>query len=655
MSKHYNTRSSSNAKTETDSKQEQSPERPRRDRSNSPEEMNKKPRNAPNNVSSLPQRSSEEAQAPIDQNLKRLRSGQPQFTISSTLESPGSPLASPLSTSEIPTDHKKLSTQDYLLSRRNRRLTQENVEARTNNTANLLSTNETDIDISPSKFSVCSENTTVSPSKAKKILVGTESAYDNEGNITNIYFRVNQQRADTKIVNSQGDHTIAHLMIVDTILHSTNLSIKSAIESFKDLAKNILSKGELVGFNKIIATPTHETKERREVYALVEGENKERQALAKKVNQSMKNDKILKFASHLTQLVEYFLTSVQKEKITTSYSKGRIQTDSAQGDKVKGASRALVMLNKLCKLCNLEGNDFKEELEYFISSLRKNNEDSRNEEECVIRHGLGRWNLALQKQEGENKNSKFKEPDTLANQLEEDSTEIIKKELLKGFRDNLVNQQDVMAKFMGDLIDYHHKIAFHISSESLKSKRRGSVMGVTKDEEVENEVVENEGVKSKRFPTLEQLKEEFPEITHTIIANQNNANNVTVTRKEVKDLCLILIKYKKLISYAFADLKKELDSNNIFDATFENFIETEILEKQGWKELAFKNSITRKMAGLDKKDILHEMSNLLKAQSDTSPDSDSDREDDTSALPSRSISPNESTPTLQSKEKQPHQ
>jgi hypothetical protein len=193
-----------------------------------------------------------------------------------------------------------------------------------------------------------------------------------------------------------------------------------------------------------------------------------------RADQEMKYAKIDQLANHLCQLSSSFLVGVQQDENTAFYSKGRLDKDKNEGNIVKAAARGLVMLDKLCALCeiNIENDEgkkiFESRLKIFINSLAKKR-DGESEEDHIMRYGINRFFAPPNKTTDEGKKA-----DKILEKINKETNPQKQKAILESLRNEALNNTDQIAELIGNLFDYQRVVKFDLDKavELTDSEKR---------------------------------------------------------------------------------------------------------------------------------------------------------------------------------------
>lgn len=321
--------------------------------------------------------------------------------------------------------------------------------------------------------------------KTDKIIVSNKIDASNPTLLEIKFFINSEQRPDTNIRGGgQGDHTTSYTAIIQALLETVNdEGIKNAIELVHNFGKSILmDNDERDRFKKIEHPEVLSNEQRHNVKKALDGTDQKE--LSTPASDMLKYAKVAILANHLCNITSDLLTTIQKEETTTFYSQGRIGKSKSEGDEAKGAARALVALDSLCKLCNLEGKEFEEELASFELSLAPNKKGSEDtEDDHIIRYGLNR----LSKDGGIELEKKIKK-------MSVDQ----KKDCLKKTRDDLLLKPEIIAGFIGNLLDYNMTIKFDLSESEDISLTNEEKNGSFKDQVI-NLIKVFEALENKTF------------------------------------------------------------------------------------------------------------------------------------------------------------
>ena len=428
-----------------------------------------------------------------------------------------------------------------------------------------------------------------------------------ENGVINFFINSGQRPSTDVAGGIQGDHSTAYIEIIQAILSSTNsMGIESATRSFKTFGQSILKENHKNKFDSIKEPKVHADDFRKKVRESLESV----QDPAKKMNQEdidfisrqLKNNKINILAQYLCDLTKCFLEEIQQSQ-AAYYSKGRMDKDPNEGNIVKSAARALVALDKLCRLCNLENEEkFKEELKDFLSSLApKKKSDNSTEEDHIVRYGLNILNrqkvISTGDDEADKKNN-IKATIDAANETDEFRENLEKltvnkqKDLLVETRGKFLSDSAKMAGFIGDLFDYKREITFELKKAATLSSNQQKLPADKK--------------KSSREKAV---KEYFDPTDHDINFDHDN-NIVKITRTNNNDLVETLEKHLNITWAAFPHLAQQLNSQ-LVDCFFVN----EVLGKQGWQEAEYFNETTNQSENLTVDYLKQELENKQNIQS----------------------------------------
>ncbi len=441
-----------------------------------------------------------------------------------------------------------------------------------------------------------SSDAPVNSYKQQSILVN----YYLDRNNLSVNFSVNSgQRADTEVAGGgQGDHTTAYEVILQTMLSSTDfIGISGAIGNFGKFGTNLLQGDQKDKFDKIVSNPpkVHSRTVRKSMIADLkkatkdDGSAKYTQEEISRADQEMKYAKIDQLASHLCQLSSSFLVGVQQDESTAFYSKGRLDKDKNEGNIVKAAARGLVMLDKLCSLCEIDiGDDegkkiFESRLKIFIDSLGKK-QDGESEEAHIMRYGMNRFFAPQDKATDDGKKA-----DEILEKINREANSQKQKIFLESLRDEALSNGDQIAELMGNLFDYQRVVKFDL----------GKAVELTATEK-KKAPAEQERIKQ------EKIKDYFYEYDHTFefadqqIPQGNQLKTVkvaTITRTNRPILIDITEKHLNFAEIAFPNLNKQLDQTKQKDVVTEAFLQKQVCEKQGWNEEKYKKG--KKSVALD--------------------------------------------------------
>jgi hypothetical protein len=453
--------------------------------------------------------------------------------------------------------------------------------------------------------STASGGAEVNAIKTPQILVtGRADLEQNNGNPSyNITVRFNvasDTRGSTNLPDgSQGDHTTSYTAIIRALLGCADENtIESTIDDIKTFADSVLMKeGDGIREFGRIQKPVIliEGKERKQIKGILEaasGAGDLGSGISELVNVALKHSKVSLLANYLADLTSCLLTEMQKEDLTTFYSKGRLK--KAAGDSEKGAADALVMLNQLCKLCELEDKKFEEKFPSFRRGLdtlsEQDKKSGETKEDRIIRYGLSRFYPS-----GGSNTDGGAEAKTIISLLDnkDNSSTAKRTECLIALRDKLLQKTDMIAQFQGDLLDYRREIIFDLKEA-------------------------NE----------DHLKEYFPEDinvytkTNIVITKDGKAREVpviTVTRTDKEDLVKILSRHLEVMATAFPSLHNTMkaqvkDGKSLKEIITEKFLKTEVLEKQGWKDFMYEDLATGQNVKLNETHLKQEIEAFNKSK-----------------------------------------
>jgi hypothetical protein len=421
------------------------------------------------------------------------------------------------------------------------------------------------------------------------------------------FFINSEQRPETDVIGGgQGDHTTAYTAIIQAILSSTgSMGIESAIESLKEFGQIVL-KGDGKGrFCAIKKPEVHSDGFRGKIKSALKF-NRNSTGVTDVdmdiVNRGLKDNKINKLSEYLCDLATCFLEEIQQGQ-AAYYSKGRADKDANEGNIVKSASRALLVLDKLCRLCDLDDKKFKKELESFLSSLApKKKSDDSTEEDHVVRYGLNilhREEVVLTGDEEEDKRNNAeatsnaaKRTEQFAIRLKSAKTMAEKRMILQQARDQLLSDPNKISTFIGDLFDYKREIVFKLT-EAVPLTASQNKRLTQKDER-------------KKFRQEEIQKYLNPGQRSNYIFDftqqDNDGNDVAkVTREYDDELIITIDKHFKITWAAFPNLNKQLEkqAQQHTAATSvslqpckkaeveSSFLTNKILKKQGWEKATY--------------------------------------------------------------------
>ena len=276
------------------------------------------------------------------------------------------------------------------------------------------------------------------------------------------------------------------------------------------------------------------------------------------------------------------------------YSKGRTDKDANEGNIVKAAARALLALDKLCKLCDLEDDiKFEKELSNFLSSLAsKKKDDGSTEEDHVIRYGLNalnRQNVVLTGDEREDKAANKRATQEASQETGKFEEELIqvktidnKREILKQARDQLLLDPTKISRFIGDLFDYRREITFNLKeSVTLTDSQK-------KKPVPERKQIREEAIK-KYFDPKAQETDDYD---FTFEKDDEDDDIVKIVRKNNIKLAETLDKHLNIVWSAFPNLAHHLMRVQKKEQVEDLFLSNESLDKQGWSEAEYVDEAT---------------------------------------------------------------
>jgi hypothetical protein len=418
--------------------------------------------------------------------------------------------------------------------------------------------------------------------KQQSILVN----YHLDRNNLSVNFWVNSgQRADTEVAGGgQGDHTTAHEVILQAMLSSTDfIGISGAIGNFGKFGTNLLQGDQKDKFDKIAGIPpkVHSRTVRKSMIADLkkaikdDGSAKYTQEEISRADQEMKYAKIDQLASHLCQLSSFFLVGVQQDESTAFYSKGRLEKNPNEGNIVKAAARGLVMLDKLCALCEIDiGGDegkkiFESRLKIFTDSLGKK-QDGESEEAHIMRYGMNRF-FAPQNAASDGGTK----ADKILEKISREANPQQQKAILESLRDEALSNGDQIAELIGNLFDYQRVVKFDLDKAvelTATEKKKTSV---------EQEQIKQEKIK-ECFNDKKSRAHEFKFDNQQI--GSKTIKVATIARTNHLALIGIAAKHLDFTEIAFPNLNKQLDQTKQKDVVTEAFLQKQVCEKQGWHE-----------------------------------------------------------------------
>lgn len=389
-----------------------------------------------------------------------------------------------------------------------------------------------------------------------------------------------EQRSDPGIKGGgEGDHATAYTSIIEGLLSSAkDKSIKHAIESLKNLCSSVLKAEGKERFNKI-TEPQVTSKDERELVKMILSTSlpAESKYLSDTVNKVLKHNKIVELGNYLSDLTSCFLTEIQKNELTTFFSRGRMNKAPNEGDIVKGASYALIAADRLSRLCVIDDNDFEEELNLFKFGLAAKPE-AGNTQNHIVRYGFTRWHDG---DEGRAANK-------LLEKLNRSADKEVQRQILVEARNNLLANPPQIAAFIGDLLDYEREIKFNVEKAFPLTKTL-----IEGDCEASNNKFRYSNIRNH----FDERTHEISDISSELDKNKKNIYTIIVTRTDEEDLIAVLSKHLQITKAAFPNLKNFLaeqvvasQSNsssmqpdmNKFDKMIDVFLENEVITKRKW-------------------------------------------------------------------------
>ncbi|MFN7097661.1 MAG: hypothetical protein ACK4PR_08925 [Gammaproteobacteria bacterium] len=399
--------------------------------------------------------------------------------------------------------------------------------------------------------------------KLNKIIVTYRVNNDN----LNLTFQINTgQRHDTWIKDGQGDHVTSYIAIISALLAATDATtIMTAIQTIKELAKNLLGEVDLTELNAVVEPETHQRELRKKTKDVLHKYSDFETEEIEQIYNDLKYSKIGKRAAYLSEISPIFLANLQKNQLITSFSKGRLNKKHNEGNLAKQSSRALMVLNHLCSFCQTDDvNKLKKKIESFVSSLAPLKRDSLDsEDDHVMRYGLNQL-LRERATEISNNYAGFKDADDFKKFLENDQLAIDHKlEVIKKFKNFLLNDCKKIAMHLGNLYDYPRQIIFDLTKTFPE-------LELNKNRQI---------TEQQKKIIFSQLKDYFPRAK--VLTDYSNLE-ATVNRTELTYLKETVENNFIFISSAFSSLVSE----ELFFDIKKTFVNEVVLGAMGWSMYA---------------------------------------------------------------------
>lgn len=460
-------------------------------------------------------------------------------------------------------------------------------------------------------------------------------------------FMINDdQRPDTKLGSSQGDHVLSYLSILYSIIKSTDeYNIENSINLLNRLSEFMLDDEGQKEYRGVPYPIVHDTEERKVIIRALttlmslistrpdllvqglDGKFTSRDSkvltseLVDRMNAELKQSKLTEMCIYICRLSNCILNNYNKQYLATCFSKGRLNKSSREGTDTKIAMRGLLFLNAIFKISSqcdelrppqADASTGSFEIQNKESAATSNKDDidisinqfmqkltscprGGSEESHIMRYGCNKWNAI---------SPVFDNGEALLSDLRGARNCDGRIEIIINYRRKFLDDTDIaekIGKLVGSLLDYDRVLQFNVAE----------AMGLKNTKIEETDIISFfMGLRSKaKFSSNHSL------------AIDNDKEKVLITRCELNDLYIIIRRTWSIVETILADVfSYGYNGSLIHKNTQIYFLEEIVLRVCGWCEHKIDDIIeggTRLLSLEDLKEGLQERDQWCQDASDT--------------------------------------